>query len=366
MITFPIKKYGLKAPTTVHIEIDESCNQKCRHCYNYWRQDCKEFKKLSKEQLGKIIDELEKNEVFHVIFTGGEPLLNYDVLLFGIKECVKKSMSVSCNTNAILLTEERAKELKGAGLPHMLISLYSFEEDTSNFMTTSTTFEEIKKGIKNAVEAGIKVSINMVISQKNINQIFKTAKLSKELGAQKFHATRLIPPEYGDKKEFELSEKDHKYVMDALVKINKELGLEVGNLVPLPYCFLDNRKYNVVYMHGCPAGTKMMIIGADGETRACNHEAESYGNIFEIGLKRCWDNMKKWRTGELIPKDCKSCPILEKCQGACRFVGKHYFGKLNAKDNLCKGWKNMKIRKRDEGEFEVIDTFGSEVFIKEK
>ena len=364
MRQYPIGKYALKSPTTVHIELTSNCNLHCRHCYNYWRKDNSLYHYLNEKQLKIILKDLKNNEVFHVIFTGGEPLLNYELLKDGIKIATSYDMSVSCNTNATLLSKEKAKELKKLGLPHMLITLNSYKQKTNDYMTTNKSYKKIISGIKNAVNADITVSINMIISKSNLNDIYGTAKLAHTLGVNKFHTTRLVPPEYASSEsEFNLTEEDFRYVLDELVKVNKTFGMEVGTLVPYPYCFLNNRKYSKIYSHGCPAGTKMMVINANGDTHACNHEKRSYGNIFNLGLAKCWENMKEWRNGNLLPDECKKCPVLDYCQGGCRMMANHYLKDISGPDNLMKGIKNLKIRSRKENNFEIYDTFGSEVFI---
>ena len=364
MKLFPIGKYALKSPTTVHIELTSHCNLRCRHCYNYWRKDNSLCYYMKDKELSVVLDDLKNNEVFHVIFTGGEPLLNYELLKKGIKKALSYDMSISCNTNATLLTRERAIELKKLGLPHMLVTLNSFNQETNDHITTKKSYKKIIAGIKNAVDVGIAVSINMIISKFNLKDIYETAKLVQSLGVNKFHTTRLVPPEYTPiSSEFDLTEQDFRYILDELLRINKTFGIEVGTLVPYPYCFLNDRKYSKIYTHGCPAGTKMMVINADGDTHACTHEKKSYGNVFNLGLAKCWENMSEWRDGSILPNECKKCPLLDYCQGGCRMMALHYFKKLSGPDNLMKGIKNLRIKSRTERNFKIYNTFGSEIFI---
>lgn len=360
MITnYPIKEYALKAPITVHVELTSACNLKCRHCYNYWRTD-ETFKQafMSQRELDLVIDELVKNEVFHVVLTGGEPMLNYGMLVHGIKELKKREFTMSCNTNGTLMTIDRAKELYAIGLTHCLITLNSFDKARSDWISSAKGYDKTIEGIKNAISEGIKVSINMIVSQTNLHDIYETGKLSAELGAQKFHATRLVP--IVDKSEFDVLEADAKYFLDELLKVNKDFGLDVGNLVPFPLCFTKERKYDKIYTHGCPAGTKMMLINANGDTHACTHEGDTYGNVFEIGLAKAWDKMSRWRSGELIPAKCKECPLLEKCQGGCRLIADHYNGARNEPDIL---QRDVDVRIRKEKGFYLVNTFGSESFV---
>lgn len=366
MISFPIGKYELKSPISIHLELTTACNFKCRHCYNFWRQENMRYSSISESQLRFLFKEFEDNEIMHLILTGGEPFLRYKILKKCIRMAFERGISISCNTNGSLISKTNATELHNLGLPHFLISLDSYKKEKFEFLTSSKDYNKVINGIHNAVEADIKVSTNMIISKSNIDDIYKTGELAYNLGVTKFHATRLVPPiSHVYNKMFNLSEEECKFIADELVKVHNDFHIDVGTLVPFPYCFLNDSKYRIIYDHGCPAGTKMMIINSNGYTHACNHESSDYGNIFEIGLKQTWANMIKWRTGELIPQECKKCFLLDKCQAGCRMFGMSQKGSLYESDNLMKK-NNLKIKTRKEKEYTLVNQGGSESYIYEK
>ena len=73
----------------IQLEITSGCNLRCRYCYNFWQVNSKNNDiKMSKKQISYILSEMKKISIKKVIFTGGEPLLNYKVLLFGLKKAV--------------------------------------------------------------------------------------------------------------------------------------------------------------------------------------------------------------------------------------------------------------------------------------
>jgi MoaA/NifB/PqqE/SkfB family radical SAM enzyme len=69
------------APTTANVELTEKCNARCLHCYNPCREESMGVNSHTIETLKKTIDELKKADVFHLIFTGGEPMSKIEVLL---------------------------------------------------------------------------------------------------------------------------------------------------------------------------------------------------------------------------------------------------------------------------------------------
>jgi len=381
----------LSLPMTVHIELTSSCCFTCRHCYNFWRKEKINHVFMTEEGLDKILDELIKNGVMHVIFTGGEPFMNRKVLLRGIKRLKSAGLSSTCNsTLAVFNSIEELKELKEAGLEHILTSLNSCSEETNDYLVTKRGAQsKIIKGMQNAISAGIRISANMIISESNINDIYRTGELASKLGAKKFFGTRVVPHLSGkieDQKEFLIYQKEARVILDELIKVQNDFAIQVGTLVPFPYCFVfkeeDRQKYARFYSHGCPAGNKMISINANGEAHACVHEKQGYGNILEIGLRSAWKNMEKWRSGEYFPSVCKECELFDECNGGCRLATLAYKGDISSTDNLRVGWAKGKKRVEDSGErmilkaryavpqtlrfrkengFSVVDRFGSEV-----
>ena len=186
----------LNAPLAAHVEINTGCNQKCFHCYNFWRDDkLVQNKSISEALAVRIAEQLVTHNVFHVILTGGEPLLNKRELVFLITELSKRKISFSLNSNLALLTEKVAKELFSVGLRTILTSLLSYDAATHDSLSgTKGSFHRIVRGIKLAHAAGIHTSVNMVVMEQNLLHVKRTGEFAQELGAKAFSATRVTPP----------------------------------------------------------------------------------------------------------------------------------------------------------------------------
>ena len=100
------------APTTVNLELTELCNVKCRHCYNFWRDESIGHETIKNDKIDDLIAKLSDAGVFHVILTGGEPFANYPLLLGAIKSISKHKMSMSVNSNLMIVTKEKLSELR--------------------------------------------------------------------------------------------------------------------------------------------------------------------------------------------------------------------------------------------------------------
>lgn len=336
----------LSAPITVHLELTSACNERCRHCYNFWRKDNIKNKSITWQNLRSTIRELESNNVLHVILTGGEPLLTFEKLLYAVKRCVKAGMSVSLNSNLMFVTQQKMLMLKSVGLEHILTSVNSYSDEINDYIAnTPGALKEIMKGIKITQEAGIRVTPNMIVSKINKDHVYRTGEFLYKLGVKKFLANRTIPPENFKKNirdEFIFDKEIARVMFEDLIRLRDDLGMEIGTCRTVPSCFFDDfKKYSVFLGRGCSAGKKHLILNVDGDAHACVHEDKEYGNIHKIGLRGVWGNMRDWRSLSYIPQECQECHLLDLCDGGCRLVAMAYDTKISGRDNLCIGPKDI-------------------------
>lgn len=339
----PIYK-TLSAPIDVQIEITTACNNNCIHCYNFWRGEnpTKNFLEaiLNEEKFSQIIEELARNRVFWVTFTGGEPLLFKKLVLAGIKLANEKGMSTSVNTNLTTITSEDANRLKENGVITILTSLLSFDEKTHDSITQRRgSFKRTVRGIKACLDADLDVWVNMVVLPQNQDYIIETGKFVKELGAKGFSATKAVPClSCSDFSSMEISRDDFKRSLEDLLRLEKEQNLEIDALTAYPLCALqDAERFERFARRHCVAGITTCTIGSSGEVRPCSHADESYGNIFSEPLSEIWKKMGEWRDGSLLPKKClEECAYFQSCGGGCRVEAK-YRGDICGMDPLATG-----------------------------
>ncbi len=336
----------LEAPVMINLEITEACNLTCRHCYNFWRQD--DGPKpvgLTEERISTLIDMMVEAKVFHVVLSGGEPFANYKILKYALGRLTAEGISTSVNSNLMPITAAKIRELKALGLDHVLTSLNSAKAEVNDYMVNREgALQEIIKGIKTTIAEGVRVSVNMIISDANRDDIYETARLCAELGVQKLFATRLVP----SIRDLVFSETDRKLgqeaalaALDEMVRARDDFGLAIGTLISYPLCLLgDLEKYKDFVGRGCPAQRgNRMVINATGATHACTHEEASYGDVFEIGIKQAFRKMAAWHNGTYLFEDCKQCRYVNVCNSGCASASQAYFADRKAKDPLFKGFE---------------------------
>jgi MoaA/NifB/PqqE/SkfB family radical SAM enzyme len=185
---------SLSGPVTMHLELTEACPERCRHCYNFVRDPHYRPKSITKKNIKRFLEDFNTSGGFHVILTGGEPLIAFDKLLYATEVAKSLGLSVSLNSNLMLAKDNPMKRLKAAGIDHILTTLFSHDSKTHDFIASrSGSHHAILKGIKVAKNAGIRVSVNMIITNVNDKHVYQTGKFLHDIGHEKFIANRMIP-----------------------------------------------------------------------------------------------------------------------------------------------------------------------------
>ncbi len=326
----------LKSPIDVQLEITALCNQKCRHCYNYWRHsDAPRPIELSSEDLRCILRKLAGAKVVQLTFTGGEPLLRPDIVTSSMAEANKLGLGFGMNSNATLVTEEIARELSSSGLQHALISVLGPPAVHNMLGGGAASFDKTMNGISHLMRHGIPVSTNMVVSKLNLDVMFETAQLLKSSGIQTFCAGPMVPSCY-DNISMCLSGEEVKRCLVCLIRIEKELGLNIDILEPLPRCmFCKEEDSSFVRFFGnraCSAGVSTCVISSSGNARPCVHSDVEYGNLLREDFGEIWERMSSWADVGILPDKCRSCLAVNICEGGCRMSAKVTSGQYNGQD----------------------------------
>lgn len=340
------KYLKIKAPTAVQFELTSGCNQKCIFCYNVWKEGCSKEDSitLSKGEQLKVIDKIIENEIFDIIISGGEPLL-VPWLEELIKKCSEAKMYITLITNGALMTPERAKSLKKAGLDDMQISIHHYNPEKNDKLTgVPGSFEKSVEGIKNALrEFGIDgLNINMVALPETYKDIYKMAEFLHSIGVGSFSVgTPSASGEMGKDNSLVINKGMFKEVFNQLIEAKKDFGMKVGFSGGFPLCLLPEINKDTIEMVGnyCDIGVNQFNIGPDGFIRPCVCLGEKLGNILKEDLKEIWAHnqfLLDARKMKFVPETCRDCAYVSSCRGGCRASALGYFGKLNAIDPLMK------------------------------
>jgi len=327
---------------------------------------------MSLSDAKKILEELHKREVFDIVITGGEPSLNFSVLLNLVKQARDFNMGVSVNSNLTLINNEMAKSLYKAGVKNILTSVLGpnkFVHD--NIAQKKGVFRKVMNGISIVNDNGINVSVNMVVSKLNLNLVRGTAKLVAEKGIKSFFATKAgCPGGCSNFSELDVGRGGLIKILEDLLWVRKNFGLDIGSLESLPLCGIaEIEDISPFLKRKCGAGICTMTIAPNGDVRPCPHEDTVYGNILKESFEKIWKEMNCWREGEQHSEICKKCGFFTQCGGGCRMSAKTSFGRLQEMDpcaniNSVNLLSNCLKKTNEQKEIRVFFKENSNIFFK--
>lgn len=162
-----------RVPIYVQFAVSNKCNLRCSMCNVLdSRRHERELGLSEIEILAGILKELD---VAILILTGGEPLMRPDLTEI-VRLFTEKGIEVRLQTNAVLINDEKARDLIQAGLKEVTISLDSLDPQRYDEITgVAGSWQRIIKGIalfsQYLPKKGNMSGINTVVSKRNIEEI---------------------------------------------------------------------------------------------------------------------------------------------------------------------------------------------------
>jgi MoaA/NifB/PqqE/SkfB family radical SAM enzyme len=285
-----------------------ACNQRCLHCYAAG-QKYAETEELSTEDWKKIIDRCKKAKIPQLTFTGGEPTLRKDLL-----ELIAYSrwFVTRLNTNGILLTKELVNKLVEAELDSVQVTLYSHEEAIHNELVGSNHFKDTIQGIKNALEAGLNLSVNTPLCSINKDYV-EMLKFLHELGVKYVTCSGLIVTGNATSegsKQTQLSNDEIYEILKAAKEYTDTHDMEIDFTSP---GWIDQEKLMALHMivPSCGACLSNMAITPDGKVIPCQSwlSFDILGDMLSEKWNSIWNSKKCKAIRKKSAKAEGICPL---------------------------------------------------------
>ena len=294
---------GRGVPVAVYISVTTQCKYSCWHCSDSYRHNAQ----LSKEELIDVINQFDELGTAIFGFTGGEPLLRSDV-----PEIIKQ---ISENSSTILFTsgdgftDEKAKELKNAGLFFVVVSLDHFDEKEHNLLRGNEhAFEHAINAINLAISHGFYTVVSTVV-RKDF-PIWQFLEYTKKLGVDEVRILEPLPCGKLITEEHQLNENDRKMLIDVH-KIANRTSIYPRVSV---FSYIESEK-----VLGCAGGYNHIFVDAGGNICPCDFTPLSFGNVKNEKVKVIYERMK---TEFQTPKNC--CFMSDNY----KTIGKNFKGEL--------------------------------------
>lgn len=184
--------------------ITTKCNQNCRYCHRFLN-----ISDLSLEDNKKILENLIKDNITDITWTGGEALL-YPGLIELVKMAKEKGIKNKLITNGVVLANsEKSREIFDY-LDNITLSIDSTNNDINCELGRGEYhYSNIKKLLEFLKDKNIDITINTVVNKKNIDTINELGSFLSGYNIKSWRVFKFMPlreTAVTNKMNFEISE----------------------------------------------------------------------------------------------------------------------------------------------------------------
>ena len=336
-----------KIPTIMYLNVSTYCNLACKYCFiENSPLSSQKYEKMSFETakiaIDKFLTELDKNEIVdsQIIFYGGEPLTNWNVIkdiINYIQDEKKSDITLTIITNGTLLNKEIISYLMshhiGIGIS---IDGPKFINDKNRIFKSrnESVYEKAMNSIKllNNMNSSYCVSAtvtpDVVENEDEVLEWLIDNKIKNVFWNLYHYSTKDNNWEkhYDRMSDFIL--KSYKILKDNNIgeeKVQEQIEM-----------FLNQ----TFKFHSCGAvGLNQLTIKPNGDVCICQGDSRSYknivGNIVSDEISDILNNPKnaQWLKMYTIDNEkCKFCPAISVCGGGCPLQAEALFGKRTVLD----------------------------------
>jgi len=348
---------ALEDPTIniLYLLLSDACNIRCRYCYflanmpkGYKFSMMKEGTALAAiDMFARCVEKSvsKGHNDQHIILYGGEPTLNKPVVIEALKhidvlkECgrLPKNVSITINTNGILLDKEILNQCKKSGVT-VAISIDGPKEIHDSmrvYPSGEGTFDEVVESYRLAQEMGVKIGICVTVDRHNIHHMKEIVHwINKVLGAKGLGFNILIendPNEISDDKS-NYAEVIANNLIESF-KIARDIGIYEDRMMRRVKNFVEKTPV----LSDCGGCGLQTVVSPDGKIGVCQafcgqkefFVSESL-ETFEPESHPFW---KQWRKRSPFSNEvCRACIAFGNCGGGCPYNAYRISGDLNALD----------------------------------
>ena len=287
------------------MELTNSCNLRCPHCY----VDKDKTQYIDFDTAKEFINELKDLNCNFITLTGGE-IMTYKYFKEIYKYLYDSGFIVCLNTNGSLIDDEIFELFKKRPPCKIEISLYGYNQKSYfEFTNNQTAYDNVLNNISKLKDLKINLTLKNVITNKNKGYFSQIGVLSKQLGCQ-FRSDYISFPQINK----------HQTVNPEQISVEETLEY-LSNFDTMKEIYLTKysqniHKSNKVFQ--CKKNDDTIFIDSSGNISMClcmqSHSIPyKNGNLAEIILdlrkfkELVFDKNSKCRKCNLKPL-CRYCP----------------------------------------------------------
>jgi pseudo-rSAM protein/SPASM domain protein len=336
------------------------CNLRCRHCYA-GAETAGAPGELSTAEAEHLLDDLADYGVPVVLFSGGEPLVRED-LTHLVGYAADRGLRPVLSTNGTLVTPERARALRDAGLAYAGVSVDGLPERNDAFRGEEGAFDAAVRGIEACQSAGLKTGLRYTVTQANVADLPGVVGLLHDAGVDRFCFYHLdYGGRGGDIVDADLGPAARREAVRTVCDLTRayhDRGAEIETLLVGNYC---DAAYLVEYARaalgpaaaervrrylavngGDPAGERVADVDYQGNVHPTQFwQGYSLGNVRDRPFGAIWEDESNPVLSALRDRPanlrgrCADCEYADVCRGGSRLRALAVEGDLFAPDPQC-------------------------------
>jgi len=327
----------IKPPLWVLLELTHKCPLECTYCYN--QLDFASTKdEMTKEDWFRVMDEVRELGAVQLGISGGEPLLNKDVVEI-VAYASKLGFYTNLITSGVGAPEGIIGRLKDAGLKTVQLGIQSHDEKTMKLVTNNkSAYNQKLKIAKEIKDAGLQLIVNTCITRQNIHQVEEIIDFADEtLDADYLEIANI--QYYGwalENINALLPNKEQLQKAKEATDAYRQRKPHMKTFFVVPDYFADRPK---ACMNGL--GTTFLTINPDGMALPCNTANTmpiDWPSVKNNSIKEIWydsEPFNYFRGDSWMKEPCRTCDERDKDFGGCRCQAYALTGDMHAADPVC-------------------------------
>ncbi len=322
------KEKAFPPVTRLEMFLTENCPLRCDYCFVEGKNN---YKRMSRETAMKAVDflirESADKEDVNIIFFGGEPLLEFELMKeiteYSGSEAKKagKKITYDITTNGVLFTDEILKYFHQKGIK-FLLSIDGDAETHNRHRKTvdgkgsyELVMEKFPMMKKYQPWMGAKLTVHPDTAHKITDNVIH---LSKR-GFNQFIIGAASGVEW-DEENWKIYEEQ----MHEVARIYRKMKKERQYFRMTLFEEEEDKFFNKKYIWGCQAGRHSLTIAANGDIYPCAKMLglDDLGGICRLGdldsgITEIITRGELMGMGKVDRSKCGECEILDCCKGGC-------------------------------------------------
>ncbi|MGB9935472.1 PqqD family peptide modification chaperone [Thermodesulfovibrio yellowstonii] len=302
-------------PMHLMVELTDSCNLYCRHCYRNSSSNKNNFLELN--TLLRILHDFSHHGLKTIELTGGEPTLHPEFPAI-IEYCAQHFDFISVLTNGYLLNDSLIDLIKTYRDKFVIqIDLDGPNPETHDWLRGKAgSFEKALNSIALVSKSDILCRVVMNVHADNVYYIEEVAELANRLGATWFSFSPILAVGRGGNLRL-LSETQFKQCIELTKKLKESYLNFFFSIDESQIERLSDPKKN------CGAGWRSQVLGPTGKLRPCVMLDERKFIFGDLSKTSCEDLFRSAKEvidffHQIQPPDytiCSNCQYFQFCAG---------------------------------------------------